>query len=140
MILEEQIKIILENFFTEMNKWEVEAHARLQVNPKDPNHIKETYEIARIGLQDIYDRFLTKKDKKNTRYNFLQSPPEYDYLLESITSIIIKSKKKIEVETYKNNHAPLKNQYVLLLDDEEWKIDNKKTFWTFKGRFESVPI
>jgi len=138
---EEQVKQILIDFFKAMNVWETKAYARLQENKDDIDHFKNSFELARKELQTVYDKFLTTKTRVyTTRHSSLGNPPAYNYLIEDIQQVTIKSKKRIEVETFKNDAVGLKNQYVFLKEDGEWRIDNKKTFWNHKGKFESTII
>lgn len=138
---EEQVKQILIEFFKEMNHWENYSYSRLQEKKDDMKHFKDTFEIARVELQKIYDKYLTKKKRVfTTRHSSLGNPPAYDYLIEDLKQITTKSKKRIEVETFKNDAVGLRNQYVFLKEDGEWKIDNKKTYWNHKGKFESTII
>ncbi len=138
---EEKVKEILTDFFKKMNHWETKAYSRLQLKKGDMTHFKQSFELAREELQKVYDKYLTKKKRVfTTRYNNLGNPPAYDYLTEDILQVIIKSKKRIEVETFKNDAVGLKNQYVFLIEDGEWRIDSKKTYWNHKGKFESTII
>lgn len=138
---EEKVKQILTDFFKEMNHWESKAYSRLQANKEDIKHFKQSFELAREELQKVYDKYLTTKKRVfTTRHNNLGNPPAYDHLNEDIQQVSVKSKKRIEVETLKNDVVSLKNQYVFLIEGGEWRIDNKKTYWNHKGKFESTII
>jgi hypothetical protein len=138
---EELVKNTLIDFFKEMNLWEKESFSLLEQKNGNVEHIKETFNTAKISLELIYNKFLTKKKRVfTTRYNSLKCPPEYDHFIETIKDIAIKNSKRIELETVKNGVTGQRNQYVFLKEDGQWKIDNKKTYWNHKNKYESTTI
>ncbi len=138
----EKVKEKLISYFHKMNKWETENYAKLQSrDDEDPDHFKQVFANAKIELDSIYKEYLTPKERKLTSsHNSLRNPPQYDATIETITSCIMKKNNRIEIETFKNDAIELKNQYVFLKKEGEWRLDNKKTYWNHKNKWESVPI
>ncbi|WP_268847233.1 NTF2 fold immunity protein [Flavobacterium aestivum] len=138
---EEQVKKILIDFFIEMNKWETDSYSMLEQNSLDVNHVNETFAISKVGLQKIYDKYLTKKKRVyTTRDGSLGNPPAYNHLIENIKEVAIITKNRIVIETIKEDIIKFRNQYVFLKEGGEWKIDNKKTYRNHKEKFESTTI
>lgn len=135
------VKEKLISYFSIMNKWESENYAKLQIKKSDAVHFKQTFADAKIELDSIYKNYLTLKDRKQTSsHRSLGDPPQYNPNIESIVNCVKISKSRIEIETFKNELSGYKNQYVFLKKSDEWRLDNKKTFWTHKNKWESVPI
>ena len=131
---------VLKTFFLEMNKWEVFAFERFLEKQNDVEHFVSTHQLAKEEMQLIYNRFLTTKPRSRTVRQGLSNPPAYDINSEDIISVFQKSKSRIEIETLKKGAVDLKNIYVFLKENDEWKIDSKKTFWSFKSKWESTII
>lgn len=137
----EIIKEKLISYISIMNKWETENYTELQSKKGDIAHFKQTFVNAKIELDNIYKDYLTQKDRKQTSsHRSLGDPPQYDPDIESIVNCKKISNSRIEIETFKNELSGYKNQYVFLKKNGEWRLDNKKTFWTHKNKWESVPI
>ncbi|MFT3679052.1 MAG: NTF2 fold immunity protein [Ferruginibacter sp.] len=139
----EIVSKLLLDFFVEMHQWEINAYKRLQEREKmnDYEQIKDAFKIAAEEVQVIYAKYLTNKPRKYTvRGNGLSSRPAYDPAGEEIKFAAQKTKSRIEIETLQKDPVNLKHSYVFLKQNGEWRIDNKKTFWNFKDKWESTII
>jgi len=137
----EIVSKLLLDFFAEMHKWETIAYERLQENKDDYEHFKNCFKQANEEVQVIYAKYLTNKPRKYTvRGNSLSSKSAYDIINEEIKFITQKTKNRIEIETLQKGSVDLKHSYVFLKQNDEWKLDNKKTFWNFKDKWESTII
>ncbi len=137
----EIVSSLLEAFFKEMNEWETEAYYILSQKEVDAEHMIQTFKITGVSLKIIYDKYLTDKIRlRTTRFNNISSKPNYNTETEKIVHSLQKTKNKIEIETFQNNEIELRHQYVFLKENDQWKLDNKKTLWPFKSRWESAII
>ena len=137
----EIVKSKLVEYFDVMNKWETNAYQELQKDKANISHFKQTFSNAKVELDKIYSIYLTSKERKQTSsHGSLGDTPTYDSDLEKIVGCTKKSSNRIEVLTFKNDIHQSKNQYVFLKQNGEWKLDNKKTYWTHKSKWGSVTI
>lgn len=128
-------------YMTEMHEWETKHFNRLQEKKGDAIHLKQTFAEASEELSGIYQRHLTPKDRKYTsKDGSLKQPPEYDVDSEIIEECLQKNKNRIEIRTLHSEAVETENQYVFLKKNNEWLLDNKKTFWPHKDKWESTVI
>ena len=139
---EDETKVIekLKDYFSKRYEWEDSAYKELQrLKELGENHFK-VFKDFKPKLDEIYSNFLTTKERKYTlAYNKIGSEPYYDPKFEEIETTETKTKSKIIVRTKMNrNNSSQNNEYVFLKKDGLWKLDNKKTYWDFKEKWEST--
>lgn len=139
-------KARLLQYMTARNKWGVKSHKRLEQYEKKFGKITgstKAFELARQELQPIMDEFYTARD--HGRYlpgKALSDPPEYDPNDEKVVDVMQKSPKRIEIKTERIKYPKpgLNYQYVLLKQNDEWRLDSRKVFFKFKGKWTSVAL
>lgn len=124
----------------ERHKWEVDAYAEMERLSSLGEDKFTVFKIFRPRLENIYERYLTNRERKYTlAFNKIGSEPYYDPNIESITEIIPKGPSKIIIRTIKKESSGDRpNEYVFKSFNSEWKLDNKKTYWNFKEKWEST--
>jgi hypothetical protein len=130
----------LYSFMNEMNLWEIEVHLSYSKCISTGSGWDQAVELAREKLECIYDKYLTKKQRKNGR---LSGPdvatfPEYDPDLEKIEQIE-RLERKIIVATKKQDHN-MKNyfilcRYILIEKNGIYLIDTKEIYSSHKEKW-----
>ncbi|MFZ1790838.1 MAG: NTF2 fold immunity protein [Saprospiraceae bacterium] len=137
-----EVKNLLLEFMKERNRWDVESYNELII-AKDANlNTSDVFVQFRPKLQSIYDKFLSDKERKYTSsFNSISSNPSYDPAAENIEEIITKNKNRIVIRTIKKDIVSERpNEYVFIKQNSVWKLDNKKTYWKFKEKWESTQL
>src|SRR5688572_16036712 len=134
----EKAKGVLLEFIREMHDWEVEAH-NFYVSNREEISMKEAYQVINRSLDLVFEKYLSAKVRRNTRHGTISHPPDYNPQTEVVVSVTARSGTRIDIETL----ARLKSEslqflYVMLKEEAGWKIDHKKCFHTFKGKWESA--
>ena len=137
-----EVKNLLLEFMKERNRWDVESYNEL-IKAKDANlNTSDVFVQFQPKLQSIYDKFLSAKERKYTlSFNSISSNPSYDSAAENIVEIITKNKNRIVIRTIKKDIVSERpNEYVFIKQNSVWKLDNKKTYWKFKEKWESTQL
>lgn len=128
-------KSILIAFISDMNAWEIKYY------PLFCESIIKYENIATKELLEIYNKYLTQKDRKYGREHNLacRIPPEYDTDTESIESTeeIGKNKYVIYTLSTQMKEYVVKYRYTLKFIKQEWRIDKKEIFDIFKDKWVS---
>lgn len=120
----------LNDFFKEMHEWEVKTY---EIYKKENGGPEQNKEQARNELVKIYEKFLTKKERKTGRLAGPDAgfPPEYDPENERVINrnekgdvVVIDTKWKHPVsEFFDESH-----KFYLKKISDEWRIDKKEIF------------
>ena len=136
-------KNALIEFMNEMNAWEKRAYPDYSKAIASGQGWDDAVAAAREGLAAIYEKFLTKKERKTGR---LAGPhvsqfPEYDSKLEVIESIECVRKGKFLVTTKKQDpNMPnyfTAHRYKILEKGGQYLIDVKESFSNYKEKWEN---
>ncbi|WP_350312570.1 RhsIA family immunity protein [Dickeya fangzhongdai] len=114
---------VLKEFIIQMNQWELKYY------PLFRNEGMTAYkDAAKKELDDIYDLFCTKKERKQGRQISLScgEPPEYSPDEEVLSSELNKNKCVFITQQY--TEAKNKFRYTLQFKEDEWLIDKKERF------------
>lgn len=98
-------------------------------------------EEVRNNLSEIYNKFLTKKERKTGRLAALNFglPTEYNPDVEKITSIEVnENQKKIIIETIYKTYLEFKRKYTIKILQNEFKIDKREDFSPLKEKWVAV--
>lgn len=136
-------KNVLIAFMDEMNSWEKGAYPNYTKAIASGQGWDDAVASAREGLVIIYEKFLTKKERKTGR---LAGPhvsqfPEYDSKLEIIESIECTGKGKFLITT-KKQYPNMPNyctthRYKILEKGDQYLIDVKEDFSNYKEKWEN---
>ena len=112
---------VLKNFIIQMNQWELKYY------PLFRNEGMTVHKnAARKDLDDIFEIFCTKKDRKQGKQVSLScgDPPEYSTDEEILSCDLNKNKSSFITQ----QHTGFKNQYryTLHYKNNEWRIDKKE--------------
>lgn len=137
---ETQVSSLLKSYIMERYKWEVDAYAEMERLSNIGEDKFTVFKVFRPKLEEIYERYLTDRERKYTlAFNKIGSDPYYNPNIESITEVLSKGKSKIIIRTIKKKSVGDRlNEYVFKKSKSEWKLDNKKTYWNFKKKWESA--
>ncbi|MFP1750726.1 NTF2 fold immunity protein [Lonsdalea quercina] len=121
---------VLKEFIIQMNKWELKYYPLFR-NEGMTVH-KDT---AKKDLDDIYDLFCTKKERKQGRQVSLScgEPPEYSPDEEILSSELNKNKAIFVTQQY--TEAKSKFRYTLNIKEGEWRIDKKERFSSLEDKW-----
>ncbi|QQA76659.1 NTF2 fold immunity protein [Pectobacterium parmentieri] len=121
---------VLKEFIIQMNRWELKYYPLFR-NEGMTVH-KDT---AKKYLDDIYDLFCTKKERKQGRPVSLScgEPPEYSPDEEILSSELNKNKAVFVTQQY--TEAKSKFRYTLNIKEGEWRIDKKERFSSFEDKW-----
>ncbi|QWP76166.1 hypothetical protein J5226_21665 [Lysobacter sp. K5869] len=125
------------DFAAAMNAWEVEAYA---LSRPENGGLEPHLERIRTGLNAIYARFLTAKERKTGRLAGpdVGFPPEYDPANESVVGAEDLGRKCM-LETLWTHptmrHYTQRRRYTLMFAHDRWWIDKKETFSAVKGKW-----
>ena len=139
---ENKVQTLLLEYFKQRFTWEDSAYKEFQRLKQTGENGLSVFKDFKPQLEEIYSEFLTEKERKYTlSYNKIGSEPYFDPKFERIDTITTKSKSKIIIHTIMDrNNSEQKNEYVFIKKAGIWKLDNKKTFWDFKGKWESTML
>lgn len=139
---ERLVEKLLLVYISERYKWETDAYNEMERLEKIGEDKFQVFKEFKPKLQNIYNRFLSTKERKHTlSYNKIGSTPYYNPKTELITKVDTKTKSKIIIQTEQTdqtNNRP--NEYVFIKKNSEWKLDNKKTYWAFKEKWENAQL
>ncbi|AFI88288.1 hypothetical protein EXT68_22615 [Pectobacterium parmentieri] len=121
---------VLKEFIIQMNRWELKYYPLFR-NEGMTVH-KDT---AKKYLDDIYDLFCTKKERKQGRQVSLScgEPPEYSPDEEILSSELNKNKAIFVTQQY--TEAKNKFRYTINIKEGEWRIDKKERFSSFEDKW-----
>jgi len=139
---EETVTQLLKSYFKKRNEIDIWAYSELERIKSEGEKFTKAFELLKPKLDSIYHEFLTKKERKRTlSYNNIGSEPKFDPLLEQIESVETKNRNRIIVSTLmERNDSKMPHQYVFLKENGTWRLDNRKTYWAFKEKWESAPL
>jgi len=140
MTEEESIVVdLLKTYFQKRNEVDIWAYQESEKRRSRGENNLEVFSELRPKLETIYNDFLTPKERKQTlAFNRIGSSPYFDPQFESIESVVTNNSKKITVRTIMSrNNSETPHEYVFLKVDGKWKLDNRKTYWKFKDKWES---
>lgn len=129
---------VLYGFISEMHSWELKYFPLItEASSSDDLKIKES---ARNELLGIFDKYLTRKERKYGRQVSLScsEPPEYSPDERVVTVEELKGKVIVVTEQL---HG-FKNQFRYILHSRggEWKIDRKDRYSDFEGKWSKVNL
>jgi hypothetical protein len=133
--MEDAIKTLMA-FFEAMNKWEVKWNKLLK------GQTKKNETLMLNSLSEIYEKFLSKKERKRGRLAefHIRSPPDYDLNQESINFSQFINNKKVSIETFwqhpANDDLTDIHRFTLVNIKGEWRIHKKETFCDDKWDYE----
>jgi NTF2 fold immunity protein len=131
----------LKKFMSEMCSWEkklIELH-----KSSDGTYLDSQINTdkTRNDLIEIYEKFLTIKERKTGRLAALDfgTPLAFNPELEKIVTTNIDSLgKKAIVETIYSTYAELKRRYTLIMTTKGWRIDKREDFSAYKDKWINV--
>lgn len=129
---------ILFSFMHEMKLWEDKFCLLYQEPDGAMKHIDE----ARADLRVIYEKYLTKKDRKRGKLAAPSAgyPTEFDPDAEKILNVDLRKPKKIIIETLwthpQSNDSIQKRRYVLVQDKQGLLIDSKEVYRSYSQQWE----
>jgi len=132
----EQGKFVLLNFIKEMNDWELKYY---KLYSED---MSKYTNMALDDLTKIYSKWITQRERKYGRLSGAPSvgtPPEYDPITESIESIENIGKNKIIINTISKQIGDytINYRYTLKCSNDEWRIDKKERYSSYKNKWEN---
>lgn len=131
----------LNEFMIKMNKWGIRAYDYYQEINGGP---LKNQEIVRTELAEIYDEFLTIKDRKtgNLANPSASMMPEYDPLKEKTKEITSSDGKKVVITTEKiypeNNNYKEIYRYTIVKKSDRFFLDKKEKYSAFKGKWINI--
>ncbi|TCV77525.1 MULTISPECIES: NTF2 fold immunity protein [Methylomonas] len=122
---------VLQAFMREMYRWDVKYY-ELLVNAHEAN--KGT---AKQEISEIYNSYLTKKDRKLGREVALNasSPPEYDPDTEIIEKCEDVDEKKLLIYTKQTTGFKFECRYTLKNIQDTWRIDKRERYSVGKNKW-----
>ncbi|XZW20176.1 NTF2 fold immunity protein [Acinetobacter baumannii] len=121
----ENAKLVLENFINQMKDWEKKWGNVLEKNPdlifNEEGMESRLNELVMIQNEYLSDKALSLKQDRRVTLTF-GIPPEYEQLISKENII---NEKKIEFYT-KNNEGKECRIYILIYENNNWKIDIMK--------------
>ncbi|MFV5366059.1 NTF2 fold immunity protein [Acinetobacter oleivorans] len=121
----ENAKLVLENFINQMKDWEKKWGNVLEKNPdlifNEEGMESRLNELVMIQNEYLSDKALSLKQDRRITLTF-GIPPEYEQLISKQNII---NEKKIEFYT-KNNEGKECRIYILICENNNWKIDIMK--------------
>lgn len=128
------------DFFRKMNTWEKDAFFLYK---QENGGIDKNSEKTLSGLVNLYNEFLTKRDRKTGRIASLHASeyPEYDVDLEQVIGyefgrgkIIINTEKTdANIKDYKTSY-----RYALVKEGDRYLIDKKEKFSSYNEKWVNV--
>lgn len=116
-------EIVLKEFITRMNGWELKYYTLFRDEGMTAHK-----DAAKRELDDIFNFLCTKKERKQGRQVSLScgEPPEYS-LNEEVLSCELNKNKGVFIT---QQHTGFKNKYryTLLFKNNEWRLDKKEWF------------
>lgn len=137
----ENARSVLVEFAQRMNAWEVESHELVE-----SGGLEKHLETIKSGLIAIYDRYVTKRERKTGRLAGMNVgyPPEYDMAQETFVGEESPGKGKAVFETLWTHPVMRdyteKRKYTLVFKNGEWQVDKKEAFSTVKGKWVNHPF
>lgn len=122
---------VLQAFMRDMYSWDVKYY-ELLVNAHEANKSAAKQEIS-----DIYNNYLTKKERKLGREVALNasSPPEYDPDAEIINKCEYVDEKKLLIYTKQTTGFKFECRYTLKNIKGEWRIDKRERYSIGKNKW-----
>lgn len=121
----ENPKLVLENFINQMKDWEKKWGNILEKNPdlifNEEGMESRLNELVMIQNEYLSDKALSLKQDRRATLTF-GIPPEYEQIISKENII---NEKKIEFYT-KNNEGKECRIYILIYENNNWKIDIMK--------------
>ena len=139
---ENLVKELLLEYFRQRHECETWAYQEMERLKAAGEQYLSVFKELQPKLENIYNQFLTPKERKYTlAYNKIGSEPYFDPKHERIDSVTTRNKNRMVVRTtMSRNNSDQENEYIFLKKAGEWKLDNKKTYWEFKGKWESTML
>lgn len=117
---------VLRGFIAAMNRWEIESWAASQVAQKTTTP-DSYWPLVIERMNAIFAAFCTPRERPNGRNGVFSHPQEYDPDTESILAITDESPRRVRIITRQHTGFKNKCQYVLLKQQGQWRIDNRRT-------------
>lgn len=125
----------------EMNQWEVFCD---DIDTNETYSSDESFKLEKDRLVDIFDKYCTKKERKNGKPNVISYglPPSYQYDLntEYITSIEEVDKAKYLLYTKKGNPVRVEYSYTFKKVKDQWLLDSKKRKFLNEDKWSSISL
>lgn len=128
-------------FMREMFVWESKYDALYQRDGGNPH-----FPDAKREIDEIYDRFLTKRERKLGRQTALHAgfPTEYDPDREKVEQSELVKSGKVLISTIWNHPsspaAKRSHRYTMLFKEGGWLLDKKERFSKFDDKWASVVL
>lgn len=121
---------VLKKFIIQMNQWELKYYELFR-----NEGISVHEDAAKKELDDIYDLFCTRKERKQGRQVSLScgEPPEYSPDEKVLSSELNKNKCVFITQQY--TEAKDKFRYTLQFKEDEWRIDKKERFSFYEDKW-----
>jgi len=115
---------------------------RMSADPEKACAVSALFGQAKIELQAIYDKYLTKRDRKHGRMAgpSVGWPPEFDPEAEKIVATESVSERKVVVETLWTHPTSIpsyteKHRFTLIHKDDAWRLDRKEKYSGQQGKW-----
>ncbi|MBO0756841.1 MAG: hypothetical protein J2P54_13355 [Bradyrhizobiaceae bacterium] len=135
----EKASAVLFEFMSAMKEWE-NKFAELIKDKSEADHLA-LFGQAKSELQPIYEKYLTKRDRKYGRLAGLSVgwPPAYDPDTETIVATQSVNDRKVVIETLWTHPTSVssyteKRRFTLICKHDEWRLDRKETF-SYEGKW-----
>jgi hypothetical protein len=126
-------------FMAAMREWE-NKFARLyrRENGRPETHAHQ----AKIELEPIYEKYLTKRDRKYGRMASASAgwPPEFDPDAGKIVATESINDRKVILESLWTHPTAVpvhteKNRFTMTYKNGEWRLDRKENYSAYQGRW-----
>jgi|GEM_PF-1131793 len=127
--MKEQIIELMKSFFSEMNKWERECGAISDASETEDLDMDKEYRILCEKKRSIFAKYCTTKNVQAvSEYNMSWGRKgDYKYDNERMSVVELKENKdRITVITQRQKPMPEEHRFILLNEDEQWRLDSKK--------------
>lgn len=135
-----EIAVLLNEFFNQMNRWE-----KLCNELEDDNSLSNDDEekIQRQKLKEIFDRYCTQKNRKQGRLNIIsygaEGSYEYNPKQELVRDVFIENNKAI-VNTLREKPMEEKMRYSFKKVNDKWLIDSKERYSSYLEKWVSASL
>lgn len=144
MNTEEENKVIslVKGFIKKMNEWEKYC---LEVEEDESIPFDKESELQKNRLIEIFEKFCTKKERKQGAPNTIAYGEEGSYIYDTNDEKIItveeeEKNNRVIVLTERTNPMKSKFTYVVIKKNTNWLIDSKKRYSEYESKWKVVSL